>query len=470
MSQLSFMNQAAQTPLMRQYCEIKKQCPDAILFFRLGDFYEMFFEDAVTAAPVLDIALTSRDKNAKNPIPLCGVPFHSAQSYITKLLDAGFKVAICEQVEEPEAGKKIVKREIVRLITPATRSDQEGLASDQVNYIASAVKGKKGWTLVWTDIHAGVVEYAYELSTQDMQAILQNINPAERVGFDKEVEKIYGAEVEVLAKPPVKDATQMVLARYGVNHASVLGIENMDEVLLGVYALLEYVENINLTTIGQLEYPKPFEKQNFVIVDQVTQKNLELFSQAGPSLLRVLNYTKSPGGARCLRHWIARPLRDVNSIQKRLETVAHLVSNHTICTQLQSMLREVRDMQRLMGRVISHKAFVRDVLSIQSTLAQVPLIQKTLQESNHNHLQALAEDLRVLPDLMEALTQGLADEPSMLLSDGGVIRDGYNKELDHYRQLARDNKSWIARLQEQEREATGIATLKIGYNRVFVII
>ncbi|MCB0271917.1 MAG: DNA mismatch repair protein MutS [Bdellovibrionales bacterium] len=469
MNQLSFADQKALTPLMRQYMEIKKQCPEAILFFRLGDFYEMFFEDAKIAAPVLDIALTSRDKNAKDPIPLCGVPYHSATAYITKLLDAGFKVAVCEQVEEPQPGKKIVERKIVRIITPGIRSDEEGLRSEQVNYIASIYQNKDVYTVCWIDVHAGTVEYASCLNLVNVKQILSTVSPSEVVTFaaKESTDLVWNKEIQRIDTVSFDQAKASVLKKYGLNHESVLGLSEQQDVFFPLYMLFEYIEKINLFSLHNILSPREFKAEQYLQIDEVTQKNLELFSQTSENLFSLLNQTKTGPGARLLFQWIKRPLRNVSEITKRYDLIDDLISNPSMQKDFVKLVKEVRDLERLMSRIQSGKAFVRDLVSIRQTLEQIPLIQILFTSDLCKNWNKLSLQLLPLTNLHHALSATIEENPSATLEQGGVIAQGVDKTLDHYRYLSKESKTWIASLQESERKRTGISSLKIGYNKVF---
>jgi DNA mismatch repair protein MutS len=482
MTQLSFDAQSAQTPLMRQYADIKKQAADAILFFRLGDFYEMFFEDAVTAAGILDIALTSRDKNAKNPIPLCGVPYHSAKSYIAKLLDAGKKVAICEQVGDPKAvkGKNIVERQIVRIITPGTRTDEDGLSAMATNTLASIYRHERQWFLAWLDIHAGSMQYAQVETLRQAQQILAMLTPAECIVADHQMAKDselaqmvkhLSCHVETMAGWQYEDAPQAVLKRYGTTHAKSLGLDETAPAMYPMFALLDYVETQNGHTIAHLQTPTSFSSSPYLQMDAATQANLELLPTQGKAqrdtLFGVLAQTQTLPGTRLLKQWIAQPLQDMAEIERRLQCVQSLIEQTSTREKLTVLLKQVRDMERILPRVACKKPLVRDLLSIRQTLETIPAIAQALRDASVPSLVALAQKLPDLSSLHQILSDALTDDPPMQLHEGGVIRSSYDETLARLRKVSSQNQSWIVSLEQTLKKETNIGSLKVGYNKVF---
>jgi len=459
-------SQQSLTPLMRQYGEIKKQCPDAILFFRLGDFYEMFFEDAVTAAPILDIALTSRDKKAKVPIPLCGVPYHSAKGYITKLLDAGFKVALCEQTESPTPGKKIVARAITKIITPSTRSSEEGLSADQTQWIMS-ITGTSSKTLVWLDVQEGVIEYAHDLDLSQAHRQVQRVNPSEVVSTSLDIKKLLGRDVEVIDLPPMAQVKQEVVARFKVHDIDLEGEALKGEVYQSLHMLLTYIEEINLQKMGVLQVPGQILFDDYLKIDAATFEHLDIFSKNRPSLFALLNRTQSATGLRTLQKWLKRPLRHIPQIQDRLDAVAYLIQDTTARQTLQKHLKCIRDVGRGVNRVMASKAKVSDLLAIRVTLQIIPSIQAVLAGTNTQSLKKISAMLDTLESLSKLLEQALKESPEQGPDKKNIICDGYDARLDQYRTLANNHAAWMAELESNERKRTGIGSLKIGYNKVF---
>jgi DNA mismatch repair protein MutS len=480
--QLQFLG-GQQTPLMRQYFEIKSQCPDAILFYRLGDFYEMFYDDAIKASKILDIALTARDKSAKDPIPLCGVPHHSAKAYVAKLLDAGLKVAICEQVEDPAVTKGIVKREIVKIITSGTRSDEDGLESSKTSFILSVYPSSQHIALSWLDVSNGSIETANFGNIEHLKNFILTLNPSEIVHSD---DKPSNAAFEFLSvdvnfrKFPVskilpwmyEHAEKEVPKRFNVGHLASMGLEPQSGSAETIAGLISYVEDKNKTKLPHLQMPKQFVSSEYATIDYVTQENLELFESRKnvtgySNLFSVLNHTMTGMGARELRNRIQKPLQNLGQIQERLSTMDLFVSDAAFRIDVRNSLKTVTDIDRILRRLALRTSSIHDLVSLRSTLKQVPLIRARLQEKDSSKLKSIIDKLDPHEDLYHLLEASIDDAPSFNLAEGGFIRDGYNKELDHVRTLSAQNQTWIANLEAQEKKRTGIPSLKISYNRVF---
>ena len=471
------------TPLMRQYLEIKGQSQDAILLFRLGDFYEMFFEDAVKASKVLDIALTSRDKNAANPIPLCGVPHHSSKGYIAKLLDAGHKVAICEQVEETGATKGIVRREIVKVITPGTRSDEEGLESSKSSFILSMFFKNNSYALSWLDVSSGTIESTSIQSIQEAKNFILTLAPSEIIiSDDPTTEKIFSflkteptfARFSVsLVFPWTYDhAEKEMPKRFGVAHLASMGMEDIAGGAETIAGLLYYVEEKNKTKLPHLQIPKRYLSHEYANIDYVTQENLELFESRRPSanyatLFSVLNHTMTGMGARELRSRIQLPLQDLNRIQHRLSLLDEFTQDTSLRMDARAYLKTVTDIERILRRLALRTSTIMDLVSLRSTLKQVPNIKNLLSQKQNPIFKDLIELLNPHATLYKLLDAAIDDAPGYNLAEGGFIRDGYHQELDRVRSLSSDNQTWLANLEAQERKRTGISSLKISYNRVF---
>lgn len=452
------------TPLMRQYTEIKKQCPDAILFFRLGDFYEMFFEDAKLAAPILDIALTARDKKAKDPIPLCGVPHHSAKNYITKLLDHGLKVALCEQTEKPSPGKKLVARKITKIITPATRSTEEGLPGEDINWIVALI-GEQSQTVVWMDVQEGSIKFTPKLMPSEAKRLITKINPSEIIVAQPQ--KYFESISNLIPCPDISQVMRKVETRFDVAGIKIKNLNLDPPVCQGVYVLFEYVESINLHQIGCLQEPKHVSTQMHLKMDASTIGHLDLFSKQKPSLYKLLNRTRSAVGARTLQDWIGQPLVDVNNINVRLDSVTALIEDANARHALQTYFKHIYDVGRSVNRIMTAQAKVKDLMGIRSTLNQIPMIREVLATSTSPTLKIYEKKIKPLSSLTDLLNAALKDQPHQGLDKTGIINDGYDETLDTYRKLQDNHAAWMADLETQERKRTDIPTLKIGYNKVF---
>jgi DNA mismatch repair protein MutS len=474
---------AQQTPLMRQYTEIKSQCPDAILFYRLGDFYEMFYDDAIKASKILDIALTARDKNAKNPVPLCGVPHHSSKAYISKLLDAGLKVAICEQVEDPATTKGIVKREIVKIITSGTRSDEDGLESTKSSHILSMYPSANHIALSWLDVSNGSIETTHFNNIEHLKNFILTLNPSEIVHPDDKTSNAAFSFLQLefqFKKFPVskvlpwmyEHAQREIPKRFNVAHLASMGIEPQSGCAETIAGLLSYVEDKNKTKLPHLQMPKQFVSAEYATLDYVTQENLELFeskknASGYSNLFSVLNHTMTGMGARELRNRIQKPLQVLEKINERLSMMDLFVHDAAFRIDIRNALKTVTDIDRILRRLALRTSTIYDLVSLRATLKQVPGLRARLEEKNSTTLKSIIDKLDPHSDLFHLLEASVDDSPSFNLAEGGFIRDGYNIELDRLRTLSSQNQTWIANLEAQEKKRTGISSLKISYNRVF---
>lgn len=470
------------TPLMKQYWSIKEKYPDSILFFRLGDFYEMFFEDAKIGAKVLGIALTSRDKKSTNPVPLCGVPYHSSQSYISKLLDAGHKVAICEQVEDAGASKGIVKREVVKVLTPGLRTDEEGLDPQAQNYILSVVShrgsGKDSYTVASLDYASGLMEVISCAQSSDVRDLISKLEPMEVLCFEHEAESKVKRVIPSLRQPKLEhipswvqnQAKETLKKKFGVMDLSSLGIDLIEQSYESCAALYYYVENQNQASVEHIQKPSAFLEKEYVSLDHSTVKHLELIGQGKSqegSLFSVLNHCQTSMGARALKSWIVRPLRDVDHITSRLDAVEELCLQPSARHQLAKHLSQVYDIERILSRISSNKASLRDLISLGQSLEMIPHIVEQVQSLEASWLKEKACLIDPHRELSALLSRALDLDEQESKKEVHKIRDGYDAELDRLRDIARGNRSWIVDLEKKEKQATGISSLKLGYNKVF---
>ena len=466
-----------QTPMMRQYRRIKSEIPDGvILLFRLGDFYEMFFDDAREAAPLLGVALTQRGGT-----PMCGVPYHALENYLAKLIRAGRKVAICEQVEDPALTKGIVRREVTRVVTPGTVIESEILESERNNFIC-AVYSAQSWGMAALDLSTGefVVEDAE--SAADLAEILKRYAPSETImaktmPIAADLNEVFksgqaGTVTEVDDWSIEYDCAYDRLVRhFQVHSLEGFGCEDMRELVCPAGALLHYVGETLRHNISHVRAMRLCRDSAGLVIDSGTCANLDLVPARGKSaditLLGVLNSTKTPMGARMLRNWIVRPLRSKEEIEARFTAVELLTGNRMLLTQLRENLSGVRDLERLIARVNSGCGNARDLNAIATSLLPVPGIKALLIECAAPLLRTIAERIHPLPDMVNLLQSALSDSPPATLRDGGIIRSGYNSELDQLRTLASEGHAWLAKYQAAEQERTGIKTLKVRRNKVF---
>ncbi|MCI0528458.1 MAG: DNA mismatch repair protein MutS, partial [Nitrospira sp.] len=488
------------TPLMKQYLEIKNQHPDAILFFRVGDFYEMFYEDAQIASKILEIALTSRDKNKEEAVPLCGVPYHAASTYIAKLIRAGWKVAVCEQMEDPkqarlQSGPGIVKREVIRVITPGTVIEPDLLESREPLYIAAIyLADSKRTHPTSPDFISKVIGLAYlDLSTGEFRVTalhdpsrlnheLACINPKELLlpqRMKDLADHLLGTQDQTWPIQYLPDwhfapdlAEQLLLRHFRAQSLDGYGINGKPAVVAAAGALIRYVTDNQKGSVQNITSLKWHSLENYMILDPVTQRNLDLVHSTtektkDTTLLAVLDRTQTPMGARLLREWLLRPLLDLCEIEKRLATVEVFVEDYSTRVELFSKLSQVYDLERLIGRISLGAANARDLVMLKKSLKGLPEIQKLFCACQAPIIQEMLPHWDDLQDIFRMIDQMIIEEPPAQLHEGGFIKDGIHPPLDELRSIARDGKGWIAKLEAQERKRTGIDSLKVRYNQVF---
>lgn len=457
------------TPMMQQYLTIKEDYKDAFLFFRLGDFYEMFFEDAERASQLLEITLTSRDAGAKERIPMCGIPHHSAKNYIETLVQKGYKVAICEQTEDPKQAKGVVRREVVQLITPGTLTEGKTIDGKSNHYIASATfdHAANSFTFAYLDVTTGEGKVQLlEGSGADLMKQLQSLAIKEVI--------VAGAEYDVLFE---------LAQPYHI----VLSVEDgeMDEVQARAYVasvpsaavaavkkLLKYIET---TQMRSLDHIQPFafiETKEYLRIDTNSKRNLELVQSirggdTKGTLLWLLDETVTAMGGRKLKQWLHQPLATRSMIEERLAIVEQLLAQFFVREDLREHLKSVYDLERLVGRVAFGSVGGRDLAQLRESLKQIPAIKEKLLANEASELRVLGAGLDEVAEVRELLERAITDHPPITIKEGDVIRDGYNAKLDEYRDASRNGKSWILELEARERGLTGIPNLKVGYNRVF---
>jgi len=471
------------TPAMRQYLEIKARYPDCILFFRMGDFYEMFFEDAVVASKLLDITLTSRDKGRENSVPLCGFPWHAASTYIAKLIGKGHKVAICEQMEDPRFAKGIVKREVVRVVTPGLVVDPDNLEAKQNNFLAGIAVRGEGFGLAFLDISTG------EFRVTEVADRNFFIDEVIRHGFREIVleENLKDAVLETILARELEDCVINRFPRDWFDHAAALGIlgehvpaeavarlepERQPAMIAAAGAVLRYVRETQKERLGHINDVTPYRSESYLVLDDTAKRNLELFvtTQGGTregTLFHVLDETMTAMGGRRLRWWLSYPLLDAAKIRERLSAVAEIREGHLLRSDLRKALSGLYDLERLGGRISLGVANGRDMAALRGSLRVLPGLKQLLAGLETPVVAALREGIDEMPEILDLLERAIAAEPPLTLREGGIIREGYDAELDRILSVSRDGKSWIAALEEKERQHTGIASLRVGFNNVF---
>ena len=456
------------TPMMRQYQDIRRELPpNTLLLFRLGDFYEMFFDDAREASALLNVALTKRGDT-----PMCGVPYHSARAYVAKLVEAGKRVAICDQVGEVIPGQ-LVRREIARILSAGTLDDF-GLEENRHNYLAAVLAGKKSHGLAWLDLSTGEFHLAEIATPAQLADQLTRLSPSEVLVPDRDNE---AAPALPLPATPhdafafdLTQATDLLRDHFRVQSLDGFGCSDLPLGTAAAGALLHYITRSLRRDAQHLAPPKPWHPGEYVLLDAVTQTNLELVdsrSPEGTSLRGAIDRTLTPMGARLLREWILHPLRDLAAITRRQDLIAAFHDDATRLAAVRDILGDVRDIERAVGRLSLASGNARDLAALKTSLTLLPSLRAALAENDASPLLALAAELRTFEPLVELLTAALVDEPPPTTRDGGMIREGYNADLDSLRRAGTEGRQWIAELQDREIARTGIKSLKIRYNSVF---
>lgn len=465
------------SPMMQQYEDAKKACPDALLLFRMGDFYELFFEDAKTAARVLGLALTSRDKG-ENPVPMAGFPYHQLETYLARLIQAGLRVAICEQVEDPKKAKGIVKREVTRVVTAGTLTDDALLDPRESNYLASIVPSDDICGLAWVDLSTGRFQ-ATTVPAKRLADELARIAPAECLTGDEADPPGMPSATTLLTRRPAW-AFALASARESLaRHFRTVSVEGFgfDEeadrhALRAAGAILDYLQETQKTGLAHIDRLVPYRVGTRLEVDEATRRSLEIArtmrdGRREGSLLGVLDRTLTSMGARLLADWVANPLTESAAIEARLDAVAELVADAALSDSLRETLAGVYDIERLLARVTTGRATPRDLAFLGRTLRKLPQVKAKLAARKSKLLAQLEAELDLCPELRSRLDAALQDDCPLVAREGGFIRAGYRPELDELRSLAAGGKQWIAQYQADEIAKTGIANLKVGFNKVF---
>lgn len=477
------MTMSRLTPMLKQYFAIKEKYPESILFFRMGDFYEMFFEDAVRAAPVLEIALTSRSKHQGRDIPMCGVPYHAAETYINRLISRGLKVAVCDQVEDPRQAKGIVAREVTRVVTPGMVLSEELDDPKTARYLAAITASRKEglrFGLAALDVSTGDFFLTEVTGRQALSVELSRINPAE-VLISQENESdvteaiseldLYATSFEAEAFE-LPRARSVLASRFGTHALTGFGVQDMPLGLAAAGAALLYAQESQGRDLTHVDRLRGYRLEDFMVLDETTKRNLELYytlrdrSRTG-SLIGLMDLTVTAMGGRKMKHWLGYPLVERQSIAERHDAVEALVLDGLGRSDLRDLLGGVHDLERLTGRISLNRAGPRDLAALKNSLLRVPQIKGLLLEQNNGRLRDIGSRLDELTDAAALIESALVETPPLKLKEGGLFRPGYDQELDEIMAVMAGGKAWIARLEKQERERTGISSLKIGFNRVF---
>jgi len=476
------------TPAMRQFHQFKSKYPDCILFFRMGDFYETFYEDARTCSKVLGLTLTSRDKDSASPVPLAGVPWHAVDGYLKKMLQAGYKVAVCEQIEDPKTAKGVVKRDVIRVVTPGTITDDVLLDAKTDNFLAAIWQSNASAAISWVDISTGHFFAQLVPENKLLEEILR-LSPAECLLADsrgqlfeaqskklaKDIAQLTGA---IITERPIwyfdpYHAKQRLLKHFGTVTLDGFGITDSDNGLIPpAGAVIEYLNETQKTTLAHISSIRKINRKQFLQIDQVSLQSLEILrtirseSKAG-SLLDCLDQTLTPMGGRMLRNWLCMPLCDLAAIERRQDAAAELKDSDSQLAEIRKLLSNIADPERIAARIATGRVNPRDLIALTTTLRQIPKLREMLGKLTAPLLADMATRCDSMDELADLLESAIEQDCPTHLRDGGVIRSGFNAELDRLRSFSRDGQSWLKRYQKEQIERTGIDKLKIGFNQVF---
>lgn len=475
----------ALSPMMKYYLSVKENYKDAILLFRLGDFYEMFFDDAKLASEVLDLTLTGRDCGLEQRAPMCGVPYHAVDGYISKLIAQGYKVAICEQLTSPEESKGMLERDVIRVITPGTVIEDDILDDKKNNYLVSVAVCKNTFALAWADVSTGEFN-TLEKELTDFSSIedaLITVSPAEIICNADTLALTAKVSEMRLSKLPkfqnynewsfeLSNAERALKEQFGVVSLDKFEIKDKKACVMAAGALCTYLKETQKRALSHISGLRYVRNERYMILDATARRNLEITQNArdGSSratLLKVMDKTRTSMGARNLRRWLEQPLRDEKEINSRLNAVEELISSGKIRSNLDGSIGLVKDIERLCTKLVYGNPSPRDFVAIKQSLEVIPKLKETLRLCKNPLLLSLEENMFELESEYNMLSDMLEDNPPALTKDGGFIREGYSEELDGYRNANKDGKSWLAKLENDEKEATGIKNLKVGYNKVF---
>ena len=466
------------TPMIEQYLKIKAEVPDAFLFFRLGDFYEMFFEDAKKAAEELEITLTSRD-GGKERVPMCGVPYHSANAYIERLIEKGYKVALCEQVEDPAEAKGVVKREIVQIITPGTVMEEAMLSPQENNFLVSLVREEETYALAAVDLSTGEIHLTeLPISTGLVKDELFSYWPKEVVVDEQNIGATLLKQLQTQKKLMITPFTIEEQDRASLMGELQQQFPKLEEVcnskglLKGLMLLFAYLRQTQKRVLHHLHRLRRYDPEQYMLLNETAKKNLECFQtleegKKKGSLLWVLDQTATAMGGRLLKRWLDKPLIRIEAIRSRQEVVSDLLKDRIRLDELKGILKQIYDLERLSAKVAFGTANARDLKALQASLTRIPNLRNRLLEYSSSRLNRLGQSLDACTDICELIAKAIVDDPPVSVKEGGLIKEGYDSELDRLYEIQKRGKDWIAELEQRERKETGIKSLKVGYNRVF---
>lgn len=474
---------ASLSPMMQHYVKTKEENKDCIIFYRLGDFYEMFFDDAVTTSRELELTLTGKDCGLTERAPMCGVPYHAAEVYINRLVAKGYKVAICEQMEDPKEAKGMVRREVIRVVTPGTNLNTQALDETKNNYIMAVVYLSNRFGIAIADVTTGDFMVTEVDKIRTLLDEVYKFSPAEIIcneafcmsGVDlDEIKNRLNISLYPLESWYFDDdlCVRTLKEHFHVGILEGLGLKDYECATIGAGALLTYLLETQKNSLEHMRAITPYITDRFMVIDSSSRRNLELTEALREkvkrgSLLWVLDKTKTAMGARMLRSFIEQPLIDEDAINRRLDALEEINSREMDREEIREYLNPIYDMERLIGRVSYQSANPRDMISFKSSISMIPYIKQLVKSFSTEEMQCVYEDMDDLRDLYTLLESAIVEEPPLAMKEGGIIKDGYNENVDHFREAKTKGKSWLAELEAQEREKTGIRNLKIKYNKVF---
>ena len=469
--------------MMQEYKKVKEDYKDCVLMYRVGDFYEMFFEDAIRVSKMLEITLTGKECGLPERAPMCGVPYHAVDTYVSRLIQKGQKVAICDQVEDPKLAKGLVKREVTRVVTPGTNMDLSGSDETRNNFLMSIVCTEDRFGIAACDVSTGEFMLTEVDKTAKLTDEIYKLSPSEIIcnepllmsGLDiEDLRGRLGIMVEAMDPRYFGDTIcrKTLLDHFHVGSIEGLGIAEFTCGVNAAGALLSYLFETQKTDLAHISCIRPYHTEEFMVLDGSSMRNLELVEtlrekEKRGSLFWVLDKTRTAMGARMLRTWIEQPLLDVNAIQARLDAIEALNKNEITCAEIREYLNPVYDLERLAARISYKSANPRDLVALKGSLQMLPHIKSQLTELDADRFRGFLDSFDTLSDLYELIDVSIIDDPPLVMKEGGIIRDGYNEDVDEYRRARTEGKAWLAELETAEREKTGIHTLKVKYNRVF---
>ncbi|MDK2804941.1 DNA mismatch repair protein MutS [Thermoanaerobacterium thermosaccharolyticum] len=470
------------TPMMEQYFKIKEKYKDSILFFRIGDFYEMFFDDAIIAAKELEIVLTGKDCGQDERAPMAGVPFHAADFYIDKLVKKGYKVAICEQLEDPASAKGLVDRDVIRVFTPGTVINTNSIEEKSNNYLLSIFKNENNYGLSFVDVMTGDLFVTQIIKCDDIRKIYDEImryNPSEIIAnneffsLKKLVKVISSSKIYINKYENSYQDFESIISNQFNKSLNELGLEGKNYAIKSLTTVLIYLKELQKVQLSQLNNLTYYEDNSFMLLDNNTIKNLEIVQSSNRNnsregtLLSVLDQTVTPMGGRLLKRWIEEPLIDIEKINLRLDSVEELFNDFKGRSDLRNALKGIYDLERLSSKLVYQNINAKDLLSIKVSIERLPKIKDLISKYNSIYLKEIFLKLDTLQDIYDLIDKSIKDDPSTSVKEGNIIKDGFDKNVDELRKAATNGKSWITNLELNEKERTGIKTLKVGYNKVF---